>query len=96
MNFIRTYHQRIILIALGIGGVSMFSVLLNAPVGLLLVSSVAFGGAAFVSFLAQIARPKNSTESRLTAYAFGIFLICLGFCGPVYFLLLILRLFNAQ
>lgn len=96
INAIKKYHQRIVTGGIVLGMLCILAVLLNAPVGLLLVSSLSFGGAALVALLNDIPRIQQSSGPRLPAYAFAVFLIFLGFCGPLYLLVIFLRIFGAS
>lgn len=92
MNFIRAHQRTIIVTTFLMGVISIFAVVLNAPVGLLFLSSLGFGSAALVSFVSQVDYGRHHAEPRFLAYSLGILLILLGFCGPIYFLTLIFLL----
>ncbi len=94
-QMIRMHHQRIMVVGVILGFVSICSALLFAPFGLILVSSLCFGVAGIMYLLHEIEELRGTPGWHLSAYSFAALLITLGFCGPLYLFFLLARIAHA-
>jgi hypothetical protein len=92
---IRAHHQRIMVVGVILGFVSICSALLFAPFGLILVASLCFGVAGIMYLLHEIEQLQGKPGWHLSAYSFAALLIAIGFCGPLYLFFLLARIVNA-
>ncbi|MFP4438260.1 MAG: hypothetical protein ACLFVO_13505 [Chloroflexaceae bacterium] len=95
LQTIRAHHQRIMVVGMILGFVSICSALLFAPFGLILVSSLCFGVAGIMYLLHEIEELRGTPGWHLSAYSFAALLIAIGFCGPLYLFFLLARIANA-
>ncbi len=95
LQTIRAHHQRIMVVGVILGFVSICSALLFAPFGLILLSSLCFGVAGIMYLLHEIEQLRGTPGRHLSAYSFAALLIAIGFCGPLYLFFLLARIANA-